>query len=150
MCATFGDHLKSDMVQVAHHGAVGCESDFYDTVAPTVLWWPVAYSAFESQAKLENKNKGGTSAVDYRLLYETPSVKYTYVSDTYCTTLTLGVNGPAYADIYDARTGYDIEYNGQQIRVKGELPSASESTPVDGPVDPEGPNEQLPGGTERN
>ena len=118
MCATFGDHLQSDMVQVAHHGAVGCESDFYDTVAPTVLWWPVAYSAFESQANIANKGKTGTAGVDYKLIYETPSVKYIYVSDTYCTTLILGVNGPEYMDIYDARTGYSIDYNGRQIRMK--------------------------------
>lgn len=118
MCATYGDYLQSDMVQVAHHGAVGCESDFYDTVAPTVLWWPVAYVSFRSQAKPENKDKGGTAAVDYRLLYETPSVKYIYVSDTFNTTLTLGVNGPEYEALYDAVTGEPIAYNGEQIRRK--------------------------------
>jgi hypothetical protein len=118
MCATFGSYLQSDMVQVAHHGAIGCESDFYDTVAPTVLWWPVAYSAFESQAKETNKGKAGAAGVDYKLIYETPSVKYIYVSDTYCTTLTLGVNGPEYDAIYDALTGESIIYNGEQIRVK--------------------------------
>lgn len=118
MCATFGDYLQSDMVQVAHHGAVGCESDFYDAVAPTVLWWPVAYVSFQSQAKPENKDKGGTAAVDYRLLYETPSVKYIYVSDTFNTTLTLGVNGPEYEALYDAVTGEPIAYNGEQIRRK--------------------------------
>ena len=118
MCATFGDHLQSDMVQVAHHGAIGCESDFYDTVAPTVLWWPVAYSAFESQAKETNKGKAGAAGVDYKLLYETPSVKYIYVSDTFCTTLTLGVNGPEYTGIYDILTGNSISYNGAQIRQK--------------------------------
>ena len=118
MCATFGAYLQSDMVQVAHHGAVGCESDFYDTVAPTVLWWPVAYSAFQSQASEANKNKTGTAGVDYKLIYETPSVKYIYVSDTYCTTLTLGVNGPEYDAIRDVLTGESIDYNGQQIRKK--------------------------------
>ena len=123
MCATFGDYLQSDMVQVAHHGAVGCETNFYDTVAPTVLWWPVAYSAFESQAKQDNKGKTGAAGVDYKLLYETPSVKYIYVSDTYCTTLTIGVYGPTYAALFDALTGESIVYNGEQIRVKGELPS---------------------------
>ena len=118
MCATFGNYLQSDMVQVAHHGAVGCESDFYDTVAPTVLWWPVAYSAFESQANTANKGKTGTAGVDYKLIYETPSVKYIYVSDTFNTTLTLGVNGPEYTEIYDALTGESITYNGEQIRQK--------------------------------
>ncbi len=118
MCATFGDYLQSDMVQVAHHGAIGCESDFYDTVAPTVLWWPVAYSAFESQAKETNKGKPGAAGVDYKLIYETPSVKYIYVSDTFNTTLTLGVNGPEYTEIYDALTGESITYNGEQIRQK--------------------------------
>ena len=118
MCATFGDHLQSDMVQVAHHGAVGCESDFYDTVAPTVLWWPVVYTAFVSQTKTDNKGKSGAAGVDYKLVYETPSVKYIYVSDTYCTTLTIGVNGPEYTGIYDVLTGENILYNGEQIRQK--------------------------------
>lgn len=118
MSATYGAYLQSDMVQVAHHGAIGCESDFYDAVAPTVLWWPVAYSAFESQAKETNKGKPGAAGVDYKLIYETPSVKYIYVSDTYCTTLTLGVNGPEYTGIYDILTGESVPYNGAQIRVK--------------------------------
>ncbi len=118
MCATYGDYLQSDMVQVAHHGAVGCESDFYDTVAPTVLWWPVAYVSFENQAKLENKGQSGSLGVDYQLIYETSSVKYIYVSDTYNTTLTLGVTGPEYGAIYDALTGETITYNGEQIRQK--------------------------------
>ncbi len=118
MCATYGDYLQSDMVQVAHHGAVGCESDFYDTVAPTVLWWPVAYVSFQNQAKLENKGESGSLGVDYKLIYETPSVKYIYVSDTYNTTLTLGANGPEYGAICDALTGEPIAYNGEQIRQK--------------------------------
>ncbi len=153
MCATYGAYLQSDMVQVAHHGAVGCESDFYDTVAPTVLWWPVAYVSFENQAKLENKGKSGSLGVDYKLIYETPSVKYIYVSDTYNTTLTLGVNGPEYGAIYDALTGDPITYNGEQIRVKGALPtpeSQTESVAVEGEIELSGPNGQLPGFTERN
>jgi hypothetical protein len=29
MCAMYGSYLQSDMVQMAHHGNIGCEKDFY-------------------------------------------------------------------------------------------------------------------------
>ena len=146
MCATYGSYLQSDMVQVAHHGAVGCESDFYDTVAPTVLWWPVAYVSFENQAKPENKGKTGWPGVDHRLIYKTSSVKYIYVSDTYNTTLTLGADGPEYTQLYDAITGEPLIYNGEQIRQK--IHTVTQN--VEGAVDLNGPNDQLPGFSGRN
>ena len=42
MRATWGEYLKSDIVQVAHHGWNGCEWSFYQLAAPTAVLWPIS------------------------------------------------------------------------------------------------------------
>ena len=39
MRARYGDYLKSDMVQVAHHGGNGVEAALYEDIDAQVLWW---------------------------------------------------------------------------------------------------------------
>lgn len=40
--------LKSNVVQVAHHGYNGCSQDMYDVVDADILLWPTKYSAYTS------------------------------------------------------------------------------------------------------
>ncbi|MBQ9802775.1 MAG: hypothetical protein IJW51_06880 [Clostridia bacterium] len=40
MRAMYGSYLKSDMVQVSHHGSLGCEYAFYALTEAEILWWP--------------------------------------------------------------------------------------------------------------
>ncbi len=37
----YGSYLKSDFVQVVHHGATGASNEFYQAVDPTVVVWPL-------------------------------------------------------------------------------------------------------------
>ena len=46
----YGDALKSDVCQVAHHGHFSSTSAFYDLVDPEILLWPVRASALEELA----------------------------------------------------------------------------------------------------
>lgn len=40
LLATYGDKLKSDIVQMAHHGQAGVNKDVYDTIDADVHLWP--------------------------------------------------------------------------------------------------------------
>ncbi|MBQ9544856.1 MAG: MBL fold metallo-hydrolase [Clostridia bacterium] len=48
MIARYGDHLKSDVVQVAHHGCAASSREFYDIIDPEILLWPVSTKYFEA------------------------------------------------------------------------------------------------------
>ncbi|MBQ9778792.1 MAG: hypothetical protein IJW22_07710, partial [Clostridia bacterium] len=87
IAALYGSYLQSDMVQVAHHGNIGCEIPFYDCVNPTVVWFPHTAEAFRSYTAQGNQSAGWQYAVDYHLVNKVPNVKYIYVSDTYHTTV---------------------------------------------------------------
>lgn len=48
----FGDYVKSDYLQLAHHGlANGGSWEFYRTVDPTVAFWPTSNAIFNEQSK---------------------------------------------------------------------------------------------------
>lgn len=40
ICAMYGENLKSDMVQVSHHGGNGATEQLYTLIRPTVAFWP--------------------------------------------------------------------------------------------------------------
>lgn len=40
---TYGDSLRSDIVQMAHHGQAGADKETYDTIGATVRLWPVPF-----------------------------------------------------------------------------------------------------------
>ena len=41
LCAKYGDYLKSDVVQVSHHGYVGGTVELYEKIAGRIALWPV-------------------------------------------------------------------------------------------------------------
>ncbi|MBR7112498.1 MAG: hypothetical protein IKC75_06230 [Clostridia bacterium] len=47
--AIWGDYLKSDVLQVVHHGLSGGNIDFYKAVAPELLLWPTPEIRFVSE-----------------------------------------------------------------------------------------------------
>ncbi len=106
--AMYGDYMKSDMVQVAHHGNIGCESPFYNFVAPTIVWFPHVYNSFWGYTR--GTSNAWQYKVDYNLVYGIGSVRYVYVSDEYCVTLPIRASGADYASIYDAITGKGVAY----------------------------------------
>lgn len=61
----YGDYLKSDIVQVAHHGETGATKALYMKAAPTFLVWPVSAKRYNEQTA--GTNNGELYVVDYYL-----------------------------------------------------------------------------------
>lgn len=51
MADTFGDYLKSDMLQLAHHGANGACLDLYQRIDPDICFWACPKSKFASDER---------------------------------------------------------------------------------------------------
>lgn len=78
---SFGDYLKSDIMQLAHHGYGPVNNSLYETVQAEVLLWPNTY------ATVSTPNKIGSSAwktINVALQY----AKDVHFSDADMTTLT--------------------------------------------------------------
>ena len=116
MCAVYGDYLKADMVSIAHHGNIGCEIDFYETVQPTTIWWPNNAASAASYLNPDWVSAGWQREVDMYFANELDSVHYIFMSgiqtegDKHYTTLKFTVNGPDYENIYDLKTGEKLSY----------------------------------------
>ena len=47
---TYGDYLKSDILQVTHHGLIGGDKGLYELVDPQICLWPVSEERFSGTA----------------------------------------------------------------------------------------------------
>ena len=84
--AAYGTGLKSDMVQVAHHGHTAVHFIVYQLIAPDVVWWPASISNYRSY--ISNKNHAKWYyRVDYQIAYELDSADLILIADTYNTTM---------------------------------------------------------------
>jgi len=45
---TYGDYLKSDMCQVSNHGSGTAPFSIYETIAPSILWYPCREDVYET------------------------------------------------------------------------------------------------------
>ena len=112
LCAMYGSYLQSDIVQLAHHGNIGCEKAVYEAIAAKVVLFPHQYSAFSSYTS------GASSAwnykVDYFVVNEQESVQYVFVAEAKCLTFALLPSGPDCEGIYDiANNKATIEFDGK-------------------------------------
>ena len=57
----YGSYIKSDIVQVAHHGYNGATRELYTLLKPSVLLWPTSLSNYVKQTD-------GTSSAAYRVV----------------------------------------------------------------------------------
>ena len=99
LCAMYGTYLRSDIVQLAHHGNIGCEKAVYEAIAATAVFFPHAYSSFSNYTA--GKSSTWNFKVDHFVVKEQESVHYVYVAEALCLTLALTPNGPDYEGIYD-------------------------------------------------
>ena len=51
MADTFGDYLKSDMLQLSHHGSNGACLDLYKRIDPDICFWACSKKSFETNPK---------------------------------------------------------------------------------------------------
>ena len=111
-----GSYLKTDMVQLAHHGNIGCEISLYKSIQPTVVFFPHYASSYNSYTQDSDKN--WTDTVDRYVIRELPTVEYIVVAGivgtSYTDTITLsftkdGINfpssNPAWGIKFDKNTG---------------------------------------------
>jgi hypothetical protein len=113
MCAMYGDNLKADLVQVAHHGNVGCENDLYNEINANAVYFPNSLSAYKSYMNPDNRKSTFCYDVDQTLIYDNPNTQYVYVSHEIHTTLPFSENGtPLYDQLFNTLAGPDavIEY----------------------------------------
>ena len=80
LCDMYGSYLKSDIVQVSHHGWNGATLEFYQTVDPDVAMWPNSKSEYDACLK----KAGGFGDIDRTLVNGIVGTKNVYVADTYC------------------------------------------------------------------
>ena len=53
----WGDYLKSDMMQMAHHGERGGSVELYDYISPRVVLWPASISFYMNRRETITINK---------------------------------------------------------------------------------------------
>ncbi len=105
MRAMYGSYLKSDQVQIAHHGGNGCEWELYQLVEATCVWYPHKVEAYENVITNGPKAQAGTSTyISYKTVTMS-SVKYIIISDGFNTTLTVDRNGAVYGLAKDTANG---------------------------------------------
>lgn len=46
MAHTYGDYLKSDILQVTHHGLIGGDKELYELINPEICFWPINEERF--------------------------------------------------------------------------------------------------------
>lgn len=126
LCAMYGKYLKSDSTSVAHHGNIGCESDLYNTVNATTVWWPHTARGARGYLQPEKRTKSWVYDVDQTLVFDNPHTRYIYFSGSYTRvdektlvpfglhlTLPFGADGaPMHDDIFDTMRGptYKVAY----------------------------------------
>ena len=122
ICAMYGDYLQSEMVQLAHHGSVGCERAIYKLAAPTVVWYPHNSNGF-NKYHTPNNNVYPNNVTNY-IMSSLDSVKYVYVSGinnlTSTSALSLDINsdGTLNYDVYNPITGEKYTYQTSGVRLK--------------------------------
>ena len=86
----YGRYIKSDIVQVAHHGNIGATSKVYDYANPAVALWPTSATLFNDLVDGIGNQRHFT--VNYHL-YKELNVKEHYTNGEYTVTLTIPEGG---------------------------------------------------------
>lgn len=86
----YGEYIKSDIVQVAHHGFDGGSTNFYRTVDPKWAFWPINRSAYE-YVKLSSRNeymfqKGTNLKQTFVAFFQTTAVNLPFDGTNYTVT----------------------------------------------------------------
>ncbi|MBR7112533.1 MAG: hypothetical protein IKC75_06405 [Clostridia bacterium] len=95
MCAMYGSHLDSDMVQVAHHIGSGSEFPIYALAKPTWAWYPCSLSSYLSLLR-------SSSTVGYQVSHNISSLQYVIVADVCNYTVVIGPGGADPTGVFNA------------------------------------------------
>ena len=112
LCAMYGDYLRSDIMQMAHHGNIGCEIALYETVDPTLLFFSHHLSQYFTYTRAANKNRPWPYNVDYYVAHKLASVKYIITggyTNFNAVTVNIKANGTLdFDNVYNPTTGSKI------------------------------------------
>ena len=112
LCAMYGSYLQSDIVQLAHHGNIGCEKAVYEAISATTVLFPHAYDTFSKYTA--GKSDAWNYKVDYFVVWEQESVEYVFVAEKLCLTFQLKPQGADFKNIYDiANSKAPIGFDGR-------------------------------------
>ena len=116
LCAMYGDDLRSDISQIAHHGNIGCEKELYERIAPSAVLFSNDLSSFKTYAwgttTSTNPETKHAYAVDRYVVRELLSVVYVWAAPAGSyTTLQFTATGPQYEAAFDLLTGRVITYS---------------------------------------
>ena len=73
-----GDNLKSDMVQMSHHGQNGVSKEVYEAINPSACLWPTPKWLYENDSG-GGYNSGPWKTLEVREWMEELGVKHHYV-----------------------------------------------------------------------
>lgn len=95
----YGDYLKSDIVQVAHHANIGATIELYNYIDPTIAFWPTSEKLFNQLVTGEGNQRH--YEVNYKL-YRQMRLEENYTCSDYSVTLTIPEGGyvPGTAEKY--------------------------------------------------
>lgn len=103
--------LKSDIVQVAHHGISGMSNTVYEKIAPEYAFWPVSNFQLDWDGIGENKPIDLTKAEKYdmnKYLLEMPDEKV-FVARDDVSVMTIESNGDIKTNVYEDVNTYLAE-----------------------------------------
>ena len=106
MCGMYGNYLKCDTVQIAHHGNIGCETDLYQYINAEVVFFAHNLQGFGHYMSAGSK----PALVDQYAVYGNPNTKYAFIADCAHTTLTIKNGAFDFDHIYNLLTGDPIAY----------------------------------------
>ena len=95
--------LNVDHSQVAHHGGYGVESELYDVMSPTTLWWTYTVDFMNKIVDPDNRLSNSLEyQVGHHIMYELYGLEYVIAADKYSTTVILSKDGAMYNQLWNA------------------------------------------------
>ncbi|MBE6630084.1 MAG: MBL fold metallo-hydrolase [Ruminococcaceae bacterium] len=110
-----GSYMQTDMVQLAHHGNIGCEVALYKSIQPTVVFFPHNHSSYNSYT--QNGTNTWQRHVDSYVINSMSSVKYIVVagmnstSTSYTDSITISFNANGIYFPSSGNPAWGIKYN---------------------------------------
>lgn len=92
LAATYGDYLKSDILQLAHHGLIGGDKELYQFIDPSVCFWATFEDRFNGNySKDKYQWCLGESICDYNAWIRDESIRVReHYHNSVTTTLMIG------------------------------------------------------------
>jgi hypothetical protein len=105
----WGENLKAEMVQVAHHGGNGTDEFVYRLIDPKVVWFP-NNNRYTASANDQN-HKTWCRHVSWVICYDIKNVDVIVMQETCDYTMIFTTAGPDYENIFDLKTGNKQTFN---------------------------------------